>query len=323
MLNSNRAYLPKEDNLLVEFSLVEINNSKMGNYGINWNKAIKPLNVNYARDFGAGDTLQSTIGIISNLGQSINIMVGNGHAKVFDTHRVITLAGKAAKYFAGGGVRHSEHHPEYLHRRIQEIRYGVHRDSGDRYPRKHADYDRCRSVGTVGPDGGRHPLTENQQPEHRRPDQGRREHCTGGSSSRESSRKTSRKCRGSVQSPFSGHCSVRRNIRTVRPTLFSSSPPRESRPMTPRVKQMIDQPVQEFNKEEKKWYQRIKMKLIVIGPDGNRQSPIRPFPRSFLWEGSPGPGDRSLEPRLPKTWDRSSKGRRRVYDRCELQRHVH
>ncbi len=103
----NRAYLPKEDNILVEFNFVEVNTSKMGNYGINWNQAIKPLTVDYAKDFGTGDVLKSTIGIVSNFGQAINIMVGNGDAKVYDTHRVITVSGQPAEYFVGGefGVR--------------------------------------------------------------------------------------------------------------------------------------------------------------------------------------------------------------------------
>ncbi len=103
----NRAYLPKEDNIMVEFNFCEINTSKMGNYGINWNQAIKPLSVEYAKDFGSGDVLKSTIGIVSNFGQAINIMVGNGDAKVYDTHRVITVSGQPAEYFVGGefGVR--------------------------------------------------------------------------------------------------------------------------------------------------------------------------------------------------------------------------
>ncbi len=98
----NRAYLPKEDNIMVEFNFCEINTSKMGNYGINWNQAIKPLSVEYAKDFGSGDVLKSTIGIVSNFGQALNIMVGNGDAKVYDTHRVITVSGQPAEYFVGG-----------------------------------------------------------------------------------------------------------------------------------------------------------------------------------------------------------------------------
>ncbi len=103
----NRAYLPKEDNIMVEFNFCEINTNKMGNYGINWNQAIKPLSVEYSKDFGTGDVLKSTIGIVSNFGQAINIMVGNGDAKVYDTHRVITVSGQPAEYFVGGefGVR--------------------------------------------------------------------------------------------------------------------------------------------------------------------------------------------------------------------------
>ncbi|RLE21749.1 MAG: hypothetical protein DRJ08_05105, partial [Acidobacteria bacterium] len=42
-----QAYLPKEDNILVEFNVVEVSNQKMGDYGINWDKAIKGLGVNY------------------------------------------------------------------------------------------------------------------------------------------------------------------------------------------------------------------------------------------------------------------------------------
>ncbi len=98
----NRAYLPKEDNILIEFNFCEVNTNKMGNYGINWNQAIKPLQINYQKDFGSGDVLKSTIGIVSNFGQALNIMVGNGDAKVYDTHRVITVAGQPAEYFAGG-----------------------------------------------------------------------------------------------------------------------------------------------------------------------------------------------------------------------------
>ncbi len=98
----NRAYLPKEDNIMVEFNFVEVNTNKMGNYGINWNQAIKPLTVNYAKDFSSGDVLKSTIGIVSNFGQALNIMVGNGDAKVYDTHRVITVSGQPAEYFVGG-----------------------------------------------------------------------------------------------------------------------------------------------------------------------------------------------------------------------------
>ncbi len=98
----NRAYLPKEDNILIEFNFCEVNTNKMGNYGINWNQAIKPLQVSYQKDFGSGDVLKSTIGIITNFGQALNIMVGNGDAKVYDTHRVITVAGQPAEYFAGG-----------------------------------------------------------------------------------------------------------------------------------------------------------------------------------------------------------------------------
>lgn len=98
----NRAYLPKEDNILIEFNFCEVNTNNMGNYGINWNQAIKPLQINYQKDFGSGDVLKSTIGIVSNFGQALNIMVGNGDAKVYDTHRVITVAGQPAEYFAGG-----------------------------------------------------------------------------------------------------------------------------------------------------------------------------------------------------------------------------
>lgn len=103
----NRAYLPKEDNIMVEFNFVEVNTNKMGNYGINWNQAIKPLSVEYAKDFGSGNVLKSTVGIVSNFGQALNIMVGNGDAKVYDTHRVITVSGQPAEYFVGGefGVR--------------------------------------------------------------------------------------------------------------------------------------------------------------------------------------------------------------------------
>ena len=98
----NRAYLPKEDNIMVEFNFCEVNTKKMGNYGINWNQAIKPLSVEYAKNFSSGDVLKSTIGIVSNFGQAINIMVGNGDAKVYDTHRVITVSGQPAEYFVGG-----------------------------------------------------------------------------------------------------------------------------------------------------------------------------------------------------------------------------
>ncbi len=98
----NKAYLPKEDNIMVEFNFCEVNTKKMGNYGINWNQAIKPLSVEYAKNFSSGDVVKSTIGIVSNFGQAINIMVGNGDAKVYDTHRVITVSGQPAEYFVGG-----------------------------------------------------------------------------------------------------------------------------------------------------------------------------------------------------------------------------
>ena len=98
----NRAYLPKEDNIMVEFNFCEVNTNKMGNYGINWNQAIKPLSVQYAKDFSNGNVLKSTIGIVSNFGQAINIMVGNGDAKIYDTHTVITVSGQPAEYFVGG-----------------------------------------------------------------------------------------------------------------------------------------------------------------------------------------------------------------------------
>lgn len=105
----NQAYLPKEDNVMVEFNLVEVNTNNMGDYGINWNKAIQGLgvNYNYSRDLVAGAVTGSTLGIVSNFAGAISLMVGNGHAKVYDTHRVITVSGSPANYYVGGefGVR--------------------------------------------------------------------------------------------------------------------------------------------------------------------------------------------------------------------------
>jgi len=104
-----QAYLPKEENILVEFNLVEVNMNKSGDYGINWNKAIQGAGVsyNYNRDLVSGAILGSTLGIVSNFAGAISLMQGNGDARVYDTHRVITISGKPANYYAGGefGVR--------------------------------------------------------------------------------------------------------------------------------------------------------------------------------------------------------------------------
>ncbi len=104
-----QAYLPKEDNILVEFNVVEVSNEKKGDYGINWDKAIKGLgvNYNYQKNLVSGAVMGSTLGIVSNFAGALSLMVGNGDARVYDTHKVITIAGKAATYYAGGefGVR--------------------------------------------------------------------------------------------------------------------------------------------------------------------------------------------------------------------------
>lgn len=104
-----QAYLPKEDNILVEFNLVEVNTNNMGDYGINWNKAIQGAGVsyNYSRDLVSGAVLGSTLGIVSNFTQALSLMKGEGDARVYDTHSVITVSGNAAQYYAGGefGVR--------------------------------------------------------------------------------------------------------------------------------------------------------------------------------------------------------------------------
>ncbi len=105
----NQAYLPKEDNILVEFNLVEVNTNNMGDYGINWNKAIQGAGVsyNYSRDLVSGAVLGSTLGIVSNFTQALSLMKGEGDARVYDTHSVITVSGTPAQYYAGGefGVR--------------------------------------------------------------------------------------------------------------------------------------------------------------------------------------------------------------------------
>lgn len=99
-----QAYLPMEDNVMVEFNVVEVNTSNMGDYGIDWNKAIQGLgvNYNYGRDLVAGAVTGSTLGLVSNFAGALSLMVGNGHAKVYDTHRVITVSGNPANYYVGG-----------------------------------------------------------------------------------------------------------------------------------------------------------------------------------------------------------------------------
>ncbi len=106
----NQAYLPKEENILVEFNFVEVNTNKLGDYGVNWNKVIQSgtqMAYNYSKDLVSGAVLGSTVGVVSNFAGAISIMTGNNDAKVYDTHRVITISGKPAKYFAGGefGIR--------------------------------------------------------------------------------------------------------------------------------------------------------------------------------------------------------------------------
>lgn len=106
----NQAYLPQEDNILVEFNFVEVNTQKLGDYGVNWNKVIQSgtqMAYNYSKDLVAGAVLGSTVGVVSNFGGAISLMSGNNDAKIYDTHKVITISGKAAKYFAGGefGIR--------------------------------------------------------------------------------------------------------------------------------------------------------------------------------------------------------------------------
>jgi len=106
----NQAYLPKEDNILVEFNFVEVNTQKIGDYGVNWNKVIQSgtqMAYNYSKDLVSGAVLGSTVGVVSNFAGAISLMTGNNDGKIYDTHRVITISGKAAKYFAGGefGIR--------------------------------------------------------------------------------------------------------------------------------------------------------------------------------------------------------------------------
>lgn len=102
LVEFNDAYIPMKKNIDVEFNLIEINKKALGNIGINWDDMLA---------IGATATLGAPIptggftgkvGITTNFGNALNIMVGDGSAKLLKKHNVVVQSGIEAEWFAGG-----------------------------------------------------------------------------------------------------------------------------------------------------------------------------------------------------------------------------
>lgn len=102
LVEFNDAYIPMKENIDVEFNLVEMNKKELGTIGVNWDDM---LSIAAAADLVAlttGGGFTGQVGITSGFGTALNVMVGDGTAKILKKNNVVVQSGIEAKWFAGG-----------------------------------------------------------------------------------------------------------------------------------------------------------------------------------------------------------------------------
>ncbi|NOZ12567.1 MAG: hypothetical protein GXO69_02840 [Acidobacteria bacterium] len=254
-----QAYLPKEDNILVEFNVVEVSNQKKGDYGINWDKAIHGLSVNYnyQKNLVTGAVMGSTLGIVSNFAKALSLMVGNGDARVYDTHKVITIAGKPATYYAGGefGVRNITQQTSTVEWKQYGTKFNVTPEIDSLGNMRITIDAEISSLAGVMSNGVPSLKTEKIKTSVRIKEG--QTIALGGFIKRIKSEDVS-KVPGIGSVPVLGALFRSKQYQNGRTDAVVFITAKRITADSQENKQMIDKPLQEFNKEKKKWYQRNK-----------------------------------------------------------------
>jgi pilus assembly protein CpaC len=102
LVEFNDAYIPMKENIDVEFNLVEMNKKALGSVGVNWDDLLAVSASTALTALTSGGGLVGQVGISSTFGTAINIMVGDGTAKILKKNDVIVQSGQEGKWFAGG-----------------------------------------------------------------------------------------------------------------------------------------------------------------------------------------------------------------------------
>ncbi len=254
-----QAYLPKEDNILVEFNVVEVSNQKKGDYGINWDKAIHGVgvNYNYQKNLVTGAVMGSTLGIVSNFAGALSLMVGNGDARVYDTHKVITIAGKPATYYAGGefGVRNITQDTSTVEWKQYGTKFNVTPEIDSLGNMRITIDSEISSLAGVMNNGVPSLKTEKIKTAVRIKEG--QTIALGGFIKRIKSEDVS-KVPGIGSVPVLGALFRSKQYQNGRTDAVVFITAKRITADSQENKQMIDKPLQEFNKEKKKWYQRDK-----------------------------------------------------------------
>ncbi|MCB1154085.1 type II and III secretion system protein, partial [bacterium] len=104
MASTDFQTLKHEDNVLVEFQLVEVQKGDGGQLGMKWGRLLSSTSVDIGGQGGSGSSPTGSINIHAGVDGFIQAMTTDGFAKIHDTHRIVTLNGKEANYLAGGEV---------------------------------------------------------------------------------------------------------------------------------------------------------------------------------------------------------------------------
>lgn len=94
--------MKQEENVLIEFQLVEINKEIGGEYGLKWSELLSSGRVELGASGQSGSRPQSYIRIDAGVDGFIQAMLTDGFGKVHDSHRVVTINNTEGQYFAGG-----------------------------------------------------------------------------------------------------------------------------------------------------------------------------------------------------------------------------
>ncbi len=96
--------MKEEENILVEFQLVEVNKTKGGQYGLKWNQLLSAARLEMGAAGRSGQRPSSFITIETGVDGFLQAMFTDGFGKIHDSHRIITVNRKEGQYFAGGEV---------------------------------------------------------------------------------------------------------------------------------------------------------------------------------------------------------------------------
>ncbi len=94
--------MKQEENVLIEFQLVEINKEGGGQYGLKWAQLLNSGRVELGASGQSGSRPQSYIRIDAGVDGFIQAMLTDGFGKLHDSHRIVTVNNTEGQYFAGG-----------------------------------------------------------------------------------------------------------------------------------------------------------------------------------------------------------------------------